>query len=116
MVKYESTHQKPDVRQLPQDLTLGPEVARQFADAMALLYQRPVDPATIASADLAGLFCLQEARGASTPLGLILPSASCQALVEDSATIDHVLPSVQSAQASLHTRFATALQALIIKA
>ena len=64
---------------LPQDLTLGPEVARQFADAMTLLYRRPVDPATIESADLAGLFRLQEVRDASKVLARSLSPASCEA-------------------------------------
>lgn len=48
-----------------QDMTLGPEVARHFADALTLLYRRegnPVDAATIVGTDLVGLVRLQEVR------------------------------------------------------
>ena len=46
-------------------MTLGPEVARHFADALTLLHHlesNPVDPATIVGADLAALVRLQEVR------------------------------------------------------
>ena len=46
----------------PQEGTLGPEVARQFAEALTLLHRRDVDPATIEGADVAALFRLQEVR------------------------------------------------------
>ena len=90
------------MRLLQQDLTLGPEVARQFADAMTLLYQRPVDPATIESADLAALFRLQEVRFGRTPVSRTPSPASCEAVSTLCGRLHFLSVCVERAGVSAH--------------